>query len=119
VVGGPKVAPSTEPSSAAPAPKPTGPVALVNPKVVTLRVTVTGTKSWMSITSSTGKVLFQGILRRGAQQDFTDPKLLRLVIGDSGAVSLVVNGRELGAPGPKGKVTHVDFAPGDPDGASG
>ncbi|MDT7538659.1 MAG: hypothetical protein QOI82_2244 [Actinomycetota bacterium] len=119
VVSVPKVVSSTAPQVAPPAPKPTGPVALINPKLVSLRVTVTGSKSWISITSSSGKVLFQGILRHGAQQDFTDAKLLRLVIGDSGAVSLVVNGRELGAPGPKGRVTRVDFAPGDPDGAGG
>jgi cytoskeletal protein RodZ len=119
VVPGATTQPSTTPQVVQPAPRPTDAVAFVNPKIVTLRVSVTGSKSWMSITGSGGKVLFQGILRKGDQQDFTDPKLLSLTIGNSGAVSLVVNGHEIGAPGPLGKVTHVDFAPGDPDGAGG
>jgi cytoskeletal protein RodZ len=110
--------PTTAPS-VIPAPRPTDAVAFVNPKIVTLRVLVTGSKSWVSITGSSGKLLFQGILRRGVRQDFTDPKLIRLVIGDSGAVTLVVNGHNVGSPGPAGMVFRGEFAPGDPDGAGG
>lgn len=111
--------PPATPTVAAPAPRPTDALAFVNPRLVTVRIAITGTKSWVSVTNAAGKVLFRGILRKGAVQDFTDAKRLSLVIGNSGAVSLVVNGRELGAPGPNGKVTTVDFGPGDPDGASG
>lgn len=111
--------PTTAPPAAAPAPRPTDAVALINPKIVTVRITVTGTKSWVSVTNASGKVLFRGILRKGMVQDFTDAKKLFLTIGNSGAVSLVVNGRDLGAPGANGDVTNVEFGPGDPDGASG
>jgi len=114
--GQPSAAPTTP---VVPAPRPTDALAFVNPKIVAVRITVTGSKSWVSVSDSTGKVLFRGILRKGAVQDFTDAKRLYLTIGNSGAVSLVVNGSELGAPGPNGKVTTVDFGPGDPDGASG
>ena len=119
VIGNSNPAPSSAPTATVPGPRPTGPVAFVNPKVVTLRILVTGSKSWISVTGSTGKVLFQGILRHGQVQDFTDPKLLRTIFGDSGAVTLVVNGHEVGSPGPKGKVSKPAFGPGDPDGASG
>lgn len=111
--------PTTAATPAAPAPRPTDALAFVNPKVVSVRITVTGTKSWVSVTNAAGKVLFRGILRKGAVQDFTDAKRLYLTIGNSGAVNLVVNGRELGAPGANGDVTTVDFGPGDPAGASG
>ena len=119
ISGNTNPAPTKAPVVQAPAPRPTDAVALINPKIVTLRVMVTGSKSWISITGSNGHVLFQGILRRGAVQDFTDPKLLRTIFGDSGAVSLVVNGKEVGSPGPKGKVSKPAFGPGDPDGAGG
>lgn len=111
--------PTAAPTQAAPAPRPTDALAFVNPKVVSVRITVTGAKSWVSVTNAAGKVLFRGILRKGAVQDFTDAKRLFLTIGNSGAVSLVVNGHELGAPGANGDVTTVDFGPGDPAGASG
>lgn len=118
-LGVPGAQPTTAPSAAAPAPRPTDALAFVNPKLVSVRISVTGDKSWVSVTNAAGKVLFRGILRKGAVQDFTDTKRLFLTIGNSGAVSLVVNGRELGAPGRVGDVTTVDFGPGDPAGASG
>ncbi len=38
---------------------------------------------------------------------------LRLVVGNAGAVSLVVNGRNIGAPGGPGQVARLAFNPGD------
>jgi hypothetical protein len=37
-----------------------------------------------------------------------------MTIGNAGAVTLVVNGRSLGAPGKAGTVARVDFGPRDP-----
>ena len=39
---------------------------------------------------------------------------VKLLIGNAGAVSLNVNGRDLGAPGSDGQVIKVEFVPGDP-----
>ncbi len=43
----------------------------------------------------------------------------KLVIGNAGAVSLVVNGRDLGEPGSGGEVVKVNFGPGDPTTTAG
>ena len=102
------------PSSERPSPTPSDVLALVDPNVVTVQVRITGDKSWVSITDSTRTMLFQGVLGAGTTRVFRDPKQLRLTIGNAGAVDLVVNGRDLGPPGPPGAVTHVVFNQGDP-----
>ena len=41
------------------------------------------------------------------------------MIGNAGAVSLFVNGRNLGEPGSGGQVVKVTFGPGDPTTTAG
>jgi transcriptional regulator with XRE-family HTH domain len=80
---------------------------------VFLRVKVVNTRSWITVQAD-GKTVQSGLLTAGVQRDFTAKKTIHLVVGNAGAVQLVVNGRDLGSPGRPGEVVKLDFAPGDP-----
>jgi cytoskeleton protein RodZ len=86
-------------------------------KGVNVLLRITGNASWCSVKNAAGAVLFEGTLTKGQQKVFKDDKQVRLVLGNAGAVDLVVNGRELGAPGGEGVVARVAFGPGDPGGS--
>jgi cytoskeleton protein RodZ len=112
----PSSAPSTEPTS--PAPSPSDVVAAADGVVV--KLTVTGAKSWIRATAGPGgKTLYEGIVTQGTTKTFRDKQKVALVIGNAGAVSLVVNGRDLGEPGSGGQVVKVTFGPGDPTTTAG
>jgi hypothetical protein len=68
----------------------------------------------MRVTNGSGKTLFEGTLTKGDTKTFRDKTKVKLLVGNAGAVSLNVNGRDLGAPGAGGQVIKVDFGPGDP-----
>ncbi len=110
---------SPAPPSKRPSPPPSDAVALIDPNSVTVQVRITGAKSWVSVTDSTRTTLFQGVLTAGTAKVFRDPKQLRLILGNAGAVDLVVNGRDLGRAGRPGAVTHAVFNRGDPAGSVG
>lgn len=94
-------------------PSPTGSAIARAPRDrVTVVLTARGT-SWVQATTATGKQLFEGIVE-DRTLTFTDRTLVRLVVGNAGAVSLTVNGRELGAPGKPGEVARVEFTREDP-----
>ncbi|HET7902118.1 MAG TPA: RodZ domain-containing protein [Candidatus Nanopelagicales bacterium] len=104
--------PSTQPTT--PAPSPSDVVAAADG--VTVKLTVTGAKSWVRVTAgSGGRTLYEGILNQGQTKTFKDKQKIALVIGNAGAVTLKVNGRDLGAPGSGGQVVKVTFGPGDPN----
>ncbi|MCU0266648.1 MAG: DUF4115 domain-containing protein [Actinomycetia bacterium] len=103
----------TATTGTSPSPSPTVVAELPSSDGVTVRLTVVGPKSWVSATAS-GTTVFQGLLSKGETKTFTDPTLVKLVVGNAGAVTLVVNGRDLGAAGSSGEVVRVSFGPGDP-----
>jgi cytoskeletal protein RodZ len=109
---------TTTPKPAAtpkPKPKPSPSAPVVALTGVNVRVSVTGDKSWVSVRNADTKaVLFQEVMSSGQVKDFKVAKKMSLVIGNAGAVRLVVNGRDLGAPGGPGQVVRVSFGPGDP-----
>jgi cytoskeletal protein RodZ len=70
--------------------------------------------SWVQATTASGKELFQGNLRRGQVKTFTDRQRIKLIVGNAGAVTLTVNGTNVGAPGRLGQVARVQFTPQDP-----
>ena len=111
-------APAPGSPTAAPAPSASGPApdALAQAPVngVSLRIRLTGDKSWVLVTNGAKSTLFQGVLNRGDLKDFQDASQLRLTVGNAGAVNLLVNGKDLGAPGGIGEVTRAVFNPGDP-----
>jgi cytoskeletal protein RodZ len=127
------VTPSPKPSSASAAPTTSvsappaatasassSVVAQVPPSAqgVTVQVTISGGKSWLSVTTgAAGTVAYEGILPAGSSRTFTDPTKIKLTIGNAGAVHLIVNGKDLGSPGSSGQVVHLSFGPGDPSGA--
>ncbi len=78
---------------------------------VTIILTATDGLSWISVTDSTGTQLFTGRLRQGESRTFTDNQLLYLVIGNSGAINVNVNGEDLGFLGSVGSVTRSEYGP--------
>lgn len=67
--------------------------------------------SWVAVNDSAGVTQFSGRIRQGEARTFTDNQLLYLVIGNAGAISLTVNGEDLGVPGRVGEVVRLEFGP--------
>jgi cytoskeletal protein RodZ len=110
----PSSTPSSTPStSASPSTSPSDVVAAADGVVV--KLAVTGRASWVRVTNNAGKTLFEGTLTKGQTKTFRDKTKVKLVVGNAGAVSLNVNGRDLGEPGSGGAVVKVEFGPGDPN----
>jgi len=113
----PPTAPSTNPSttpSTQPSPSTSPSDVVAQADGVTVKLAVTGGASWMRVTNASGKTLFEGTLNKGQTKTFRDKTKVKLLVGNAGAVSLKVNGRDLGAPGSNGQVVKVEFVPGDP-----
>ncbi|MBO1414652.1 RodZ domain-containing protein [Streptomyces sp. FH025] len=107
------VAPVT-PTVQPPAPAPSAAaIAAVPADKVTVKLVAQGT-SWVSAMDGNGKSLFQNNISDGQDQTFTDPKQIKLVLGNGGAVHAYVNGKDLGLLGKDGQVVHVTYTPGDP-----
>lgn len=106
------------PTSAAPSPShttatpPKNSVAHLPTDQAIALVRVTSDRTWMSVQTFSGRLLFQGLLAAGQQKVFRDRKGLRLVIGNAPAVDLVANGRDVGAPRSQGNVAHITIARG-------
>lgn len=92
--------------------KPTSPT--VDPAVVTVQLKATG-KSWVQVTAASGEVLQKGIvLNTGADLTFIAADSITVKVGNAGAVSLIVNGYDIGAMGSNGQVVTRSFGLGDP-----
>ena len=78
---------------------------------VTVRLTVVRSYSWISVTAADGSSLFTGQIEKGEVREFKDPQVLRLVIGNAGAVSVSVNGKDRGISGAIGEVVRLEFTP--------
>lgn len=87
-----------------------GPVA-ANQKGVKVVMTGVNGLSWVAVTDSAGVTQYSGRIRQGEVRSFEDNQLLYLVIGNAGAVSLRVNGEDLGVPGQIGEVVRLEFGP--------
>ena len=119
MAGGASASRSAAPPATARAPvkkPPPRPIALAP---VSLRLQVTGAKSWVRVTNSAGAAVFQGVLEGGQAREFTDKAQLRVILGDAGAVRLTVNGKDLGVAGAPGSVVRLVFKPGNPTLAGG
>ena len=88
----------------------TGPVAK---NVDGVQVTLRGVNglSWVAVSDSSGATQFSGRIRQGEELTFKDDQLLYLVIGNAGAIQLIVNGEDLGIPGRVGEVLRLEFGP--------
>lgn len=85
-------------------------------KGVTVTVAAVSGNCWVSAKIG-GKVTFETTLKAGSSKTFTDDKQVKLVLGNSGAVRLTVNGHNLGAPAGAGQISKLTFGPGDPTAA--
>jgi len=108
---GPVTTTSASASPTTPASPPSGAVAKIPDGAIAL-VRVTSSQTWMSVTTFSGKLLFQGLLAAGERKVFRDATGLRLTIGNAPAVDLVANGEDVGAPRSQGNVAHVTIARG-------
>ena len=66
-------------------------------------------RSWVGLTNANGEQVFDGQIMAGQIQSFSDPQVLKAVIGNAGAVSIKVNGKDLGVAGSDGQVVRLDF----------
>jgi len=71
-------------------------------------------RSWVQVSGSKG-VLFSGVIEKNSSRRFVDGERLSIVVGNAAAVSLTVNGEDLGASGPAGRVARLTFGPGNPN----
>ncbi len=102
VLAGP--APTTSTTSTAPSataePQRVGPSAVAEvpaPTGAALRLRAVGGSSWVEVQSSSGEVLFRGVLSPGTAEDFDDPERLSVTVGNAGAVNLICGGKDVAA----------------------
>ena len=79
------------------------------PSGVNLVVTGINGKSWIGLTNANGEQVFNGQISSGQVATFTDPQLIKAVIGNAGAVKLNLNGSDLGVAGAEDEVVRLDF----------
>ena len=91
-------------------PAPAKVLTAARPTGATMALRIAGGSSWVSVRTPT-KLLFEGVLRPGATQSFKDPKQLRLVVGNAGAVNVVCSGRTLSPAGGRGQVRTLICSP--------
>jgi cytoskeletal protein RodZ len=92
------VAPSTSAS-----PVPTSGVNLV--------FTGVGGKTWIGIKDSKGEQIFDGQIKSGESQSFSDEQSLNVTIGNAAAVKVSLNGSDLGVAGKYGEVVRFNYTP--------
>ena len=76
-----------------------------------LRVRLIDGKSWVSVSDSTGKTIFEGILSSGEFRDFSDPTRLKILVGNALAVNLNCDGHDSGPAGGSGMVAKFACTP--------
>jgi transcriptional regulator with XRE-family HTH domain len=79
------------------------------PAGVNLVLTGVYGKSWVGISNLDGQVIFNGQITEEQVVTFNDPNVLKVVIGNAGAVKLNLNGTDLGVAGADGEVVRLDF----------
>lgn len=70
--------------------------------------------SWVNARNEKGKQLFSGIIQADTSMEWTAKKRIRLLIGNPGGITLIVNGKNLGSPDANGRVTRRSFGLGEP-----
>ena len=69
--------------------------------------------SWTRVTAD-GKVFFEGTPGPGERRRFRAERSIDLILGAPGAVTLTVNGKDLGVPDRSGAIWRHSFTPGEP-----
>jgi hypothetical protein len=110
--GAPLAAATTPAPTTSPAPRPSPTKASPRPPVyqgVVLRLQASGGESWVSVRSSTGTEIYQGVLTDGMAKEFRDDTKLSVRFGNSVAVKVIQNGKDLGSPQCERHVCTVAF----------
>ncbi len=68
--------------------------------------------TWIAVTDAHGKNLFTGKISLGQTQSFDASQLLNVTLGNSGAVTVNLDGKSLGSPGALGEVKYLQYGPG-------
>ncbi|GGS51108.1 helix-turn-helix domain-containing protein [Streptomyces griseoviridis] len=98
------------------APKPSdSAIAAVPQDKVTVQVSATDGRSWISAKDHNGRKLFDGVLDQGDSQTFQDSEKIELVLGDAGAIQLQVNGKKIEDDFQPGSVERLTYTKGDPE----
>ncbi len=78
---------------------------------VNLIFTGVGGKSWIGIKDSKGEQIFDGQIKSGETQSFSDEQSLNVTIGNAAAVKVTLNGSDLGVAGNYGEVVRFNYTP--------
>ncbi|KQX63021.1 MULTISPECIES: RodZ domain-containing protein [unclassified Streptomyces] len=81
---------------------------------VTVQVSATDGRSWVAVKDHNGRLLFDGLLKKGDSKTFQDSEKINLVLGDAGAIDLYVNGKKLDDDFRPGAVERLTYTKGDP-----
>ncbi|WP_327113854.1 DUF4115 domain-containing protein [Streptomyces sp. NBC_01341] len=109
----PKPTPS-KPADPKPAPSESAIAAAPRDKV-TVKLSATEGKSWISAKDHNGRLLFDGLLLEGDSKTFQDKERVDLVLGDAGAIELFVNGKKVEDQFEPGQVERLSYTKGDPE----
>jgi cytoskeletal protein RodZ len=82
---------------------------------VTVKLSATEDKSWISAKSHNGKLLFDGTLLKGDSKTFQDDEQIDLILGNAGAIELFVNGKKVEDEFESGQVERLSYTQGDPE----
>lgn len=82
---------------------------------MTVRLSATEGKSWISAKDHNGRLLFDGLLNQGDSKTFQDKERVDLVLGDAGAIDLFVNGKKVDDQFESGQVERLSYTKGDPE----
>ncbi|EDY65523.2 conserved hypothetical protein [Streptomyces pristinaespiralis ATCC 25486] len=105
---------TTKPADPKPDPSDSAIAALPKDKV-TVKLSATSDKSWISAKSHNGKVLFDGLLLKGESKTFQDDERVDLILGNAGAIELFVNGKKVQDEFKMGGVERLSYTKGDPE----
>ncbi|MFI9808141.1 helix-turn-helix domain-containing protein [Streptomyces sp. NPDC052301] len=99
-------APTGEPSDSA--------IAAAPQDKVTVQVSAPNGRSWISAKDHNGRMLFDGLLKKGDSKTFQDSTKINLILGDAGAIELYVNGKKIDDNFRPGAVQRLTYTKGDP-----
>ncbi len=105
---------TTKPADPKPVPSESAIAAAPRDKV-TVKLSATEGKSWISAKNHNGRLLFDGLLLEGQSKTFQDKERVDLVLGDAGAVELFVNGKKVEDQFESGQVERLSYTKGDPE----
>ncbi|MGY0491328.1 helix-turn-helix domain-containing protein [Streptomyces sp. WG-D5] len=111
----PKPSPSTKkPTDPKPEPSDSA-IAAAPADKVTVKVSASDGRSWISAKDHNGRIMFDGLLRDGQTKTFQDNQKIDLVLGDAGAIKLFVNGKQIEDEFQPGQVERLSYTKGDPE----